>query len=72
MSLRVFGHMQAAAYRFFTSYLAINRASRREIAEERGHKSPKVVKRYAHLLITHNANVLNSMSQLFSEPQGSM
>lgn len=44
------------------SYLAMNGASLAEIASILGHKTLSMVKRYAHLSDSHNANVIASMA----------
>lgn len=43
------------------SYLAMTGATTQEIAEILGHKTPAMVKRYAHLTETHSRNVLERM-----------
>lgn len=45
------------------SYLAMNGASNREIAEILGHKTLQMVKRYAHLTEEHSASVVESMNR---------
>lgn len=45
------------------SYLAMNGATPNEIAEVLGHKSLNMVKRYAHLSLTHTASVVEGMNE---------
>lgn len=44
------------------SYLAMNGATNYEISEVLGHKSPTMVKRYAHLSAAHTASVVERMN----------
>lgn len=45
------------------SYLAMNGASLAEISEVLGHKTLAMVKRYAHLSVTHTAGVISRMNE---------
>ena len=47
------------------SYLAMNKASMREIADVLGHKTMEMVKRYSHLSEAHTASVVNAMADRF-------
>ena len=47
------------------SYLAMNGASMREIADVLGHKTMAMVKRYTHLSEAHTASVVNAMADRF-------
>ena len=45
------------------SYLAMNGASTREIAEILGHKTLQMAMRYSHLTEDHSASVVKSMNE---------
>ena len=47
------------------SYLAMNGATMREIADVLGHKTMAMVKRYTHLSEAHTASVVNAMADRF-------
>ena len=50
------------------SYLAMNGATLRELADILGHRSLEMVRRYAHLTEQHTAAVVASMNaKIFSE-----
>ena len=49
------------------SYLAMNGASVREIAEILGHKTLQMAMRYSHLTENHSASVVKSMNEKMFE-----